>query len=115
MDENQELWREYDQKALSQPHLRRTEFSVKLNQSKLNISTDCGCGTGSDIEYLEQQGYQVHGFDINPDSIAICNERFSSKSLIDISQSPFESYDYPQTGIIIANSSLFFCKSRRVC
>ncbi len=108
MDENTEIWRQYYHKALSRPHSKRTEFAVRLNESNLKVATDCGCGTGSDIEYLDQQGYQVHGFDINPDSVAICTDRFGSKSLVDISESSFESFDYPKSGVVIANSSLFF-------
>jgi SAM-dependent methyltransferase len=108
MDENTEIWRQYYQKALSRPHSKRTEFAVRLNESNLKVATDCGCGTGSDIEYLDQQGYQVHGFDINPDSVAICRDRFGSKSLVDISECSFESFDYPKSGVVIANSSLFF-------
>ncbi len=108
MDENAEIWRQYYEKALSRPHSKRTEFAVRLNESNLKVTTDCGCGTGSDIEYLDKQGYQVHGFDINPDSVAICRDRFGSKSLVDISESSFESFDYPKSGVVIANSSLFF-------
>ncbi len=108
MDENTEIWRQYYQKALSRPHSKRTEFAVRLNESNLKVATDCGCGTGSDIEYLDQQGYQVYGFDINPDSVAICRDRFGSKPLVDISESLFESFDYPKSGVVIANSSLFF-------
>ncbi len=108
MDDNTEIWRQFYQKALSRPHSKRTEFAVRLNESNLKVATDCGCGTGSDSEYLDQQGYQVHGFDINPDSVAICRDRFGSKSLVEISESSFESFDYPKSGVVIANSSLFF-------
>ncbi len=72
MDENTEIWRQYYEKALSRPYSKRTEFAVRLIESSLKVATDCGCGTGHDIDYLEQQGFQVHGFDINPDSVAIC-------------------------------------------
>ena len=47
-------------------------------------------------------------FDINPNSVAICKDRFGSKSLVDIVESSFESFDYPKSGVVIANSSLFF-------
>lgn len=58
--------------------------------------------------YLEDQVFQVHGFDINSDSVAICRDRFGSKSLPDIVESSFESFEYPKSGVVIANSSLFF-------
>jgi len=111
MNENNEIWRQYYERALSRPHLKRSEFAVRLNESNLKVAIDCGCGTGSDIHYLEQQGYQVYGFDINSDSIAICNGRFEEKALVDICESSFESFDYPMCGVIIANSSLFFADS----
>ena len=60
MDDHSEIWRQYYQKALDKPHLKRTEFAMKLNESGLNVAIDCGCGTGSDISFLEQQGH--HGF-----------------------------------------------------
>lgn len=108
MVENDEIWRKYYKNALSRPHSKRTELAVKLNDSKSKVAIDCGCGTGSDIAYLEQCGYVVYGFDINPDSISICRDRFDSKSLIEITKSSFESFDYPKAGLVIANSSLFF-------
>ncbi len=108
MDKNAEIWRQFYEKALSRPHSKSTEFAVRLNESNLKVATDCGCGTGSDIRYLEQQGFRVHGFDINPDSVAICRDRFGSRSLVNISESSFESFDYPKSCVVIANSSLFF-------
>ncbi|PKF80339.1 SAM-dependent methyltransferase [Vibrio sp. vnigr-6D03] len=108
MDENTKNWRIFYKKALSRPHAKRTELATKLNESKTNVAIDCGCGTGSDIDYLEQQGYQVHGFDVNPDSIDICLNRFKEKPLVNIKESSFESYDFPCSGVVIANSSLFF-------
>ena len=108
MDEKSEIWRQYYEKALSRPHSKRTEFAVQVNESNLKVATDCGCGTGSDIQYLEQQGFRVHGFDINPDSVAICRDRFGLKPLVEISESSFESFDYPNSDVVIANSSLFF-------
>ncbi|MES9856900.1 MAG: class I SAM-dependent methyltransferase [Sedimenticola sp.] len=108
MDDNAEIWRQYYEKALSRPHSKRTELAAQLNESSLNTAIDCGCGTGSDIQYLEQQGYRVHGFDLNSDSISICRDRFGDKSFVEISESSFESFDYPKAGLVIANSSLFF-------
>jgi len=37
-----------------------------LNNSGNKVAIDCGCGSGSDIEYLSNQHYQVYGFDIIP-------------------------------------------------
>ncbi|MCG9782961.1 methyltransferase domain-containing protein [Vibrio brasiliensis] len=109
MEEDQ-IWNQYYQRALARPHAKRTEFAVRLNQSASKIAIDCGCGTGSDIEFLSSQGYQVYGFDINPDAMTICRDRFAGNPLIELSQSSFETYDYPSAGVIIANSSLFFAQ-----
>ncbi len=113
MDENTELLRKYYKQTLSRQHSKRTELAVKLNESNTKVAIDCGCGTGSDIEYLEQHCYRVHGFDSNPDSIAICRDRFGSKSLVEITESSFEFFDYPKAGVVIANSSLFFADPAR--
>jgi len=108
MDENTELWRQYYEKALNRNHNQRTEKAVTLNQSGVKVAIDCGCGTGCDITFLLQHGYRVHGFDINSDSVTICRDRFMDNAGIEISQNTFESFQYPQSGIILANSSLFF-------
>jgi len=110
MNETTEICRMYYEKSQSRPHSKRTELAVEFNASGVAVAIDCGCGTGGDIEYLSQQGCQVHGFDINPDSVAICRNRFADNARVDISESSFESFDYPQAGLVIANSSLFFAE-----
>ncbi|USH01291.1 class I SAM-dependent methyltransferase [Grimontia kaedaensis] len=108
MDENTENWRKYYEKALSRPHHPRTEFVVKSNGSSSKVAVDCGCGTGSDIAYLNEQGFDVFGFDVNEDSISICRERFDSIENVYLQQRSFESFNFETAGIVIANSSLFF-------
>lgn len=113
MDENSEIWRQYYERALSRSHSERTEFAIRLNKSSFKIAIDCGCGTGSDIQYLEQQGFQVVGFDINPDSVAICRDRFAAKPSIEIVECSFEDFVYPKSSVVIANSSFFFADPSR--
>ncbi|MCA3883149.1 class I SAM-dependent methyltransferase [Vibrio vulnificus] len=108
MDENTKNWRKYYEKALSRPHHPRTEFVVKSNESSSKIAIDCGCGTGSDIAYLNEQGFDVFGFDVNADSISICRDRFGSTNNVYLSQESFETFNFQSAGIVIANSSLFF-------
>ncbi|MFT2109742.1 class I SAM-dependent methyltransferase [Marinomonas sp. 2405UD68-3] len=108
MDENTDIWRKYYEKELLRPHSKRTAFAVTLNASNSQVAIDCGCGTGNDIEFLELCGYHVHGFDINPDAIAMCQDRFNMKPRVAITESSFESFVYPKAGVVIANSSLFF-------
>ncbi|WP_305856102.1 class I SAM-dependent methyltransferase [Balneatrix alpica] len=108
MEENTENWRQYYKKALSRPHHPRTELAVQSNESCSKVAIDCGCGTGSDIVYLSEQGFYVFGFDVNADSISICCDRFGSKNNVCLSQQSFETFDFPKSGVVIANSSLFF-------
>ncbi len=105
---NRENWRRFYQKALSRPHSPRTERAANLNISSTKVAVDCGCGTGSDIKYLNSQGYEVYGFDINPDSISICRDRFGGESHINVFQSSFSEFEYVDAGLIVANASLFF-------
>ncbi|WP_330959491.1 class I SAM-dependent methyltransferase [Photobacterium sp. 53610] len=104
----QNNWRQFYEKAIARKHAFATELAVKQNESGLNVAVDCGCGTGSDMAFLVQQGYQVHGFDINDESVAICHERFEHTPQVNVSQSTFEQFIYPQAGLIIAHASLFF-------
>ncbi|MGF1687588.1 class I SAM-dependent methyltransferase [Photobacterium japonica] len=108
MDKNAENWRQFYNKALRRPHTPRTERAITLNQSGSRIAVDCGCGTGSDIQFLASQDYTVHAFDINSDAITICRERFEAHAPIFLTQASFETFTYPQCGVLIANSSLFF-------
>jgi trans-aconitate methyltransferase len=108
MNKNAEKWRQYYEKALSKKHSPRTEFAVKINKSDCNIAVDCGCGTGSDIDYLIKHGYRVHGFDVNSESVSICRNRFDNHPLVSLSKASFEDYNYPTCGVVIANSSLYF-------
>ena len=105
---NRENWRKFYEKAINRQHSPRTERAVILNESSNKVAIDCGCGTGSDISYLNSQGYEVFGFDINPDSIAICRDRFGGESGIHVVQSSFSEFQYVNASLIIANASLFF-------
>ncbi|GAL33382.1 SAM-dependent methyltransferase [Vibrio maritimus] len=107
MDNHAEKWKRYYEKSLAKPHAKRTEFALSLNESGLQIAVDCGCGTGSDIGYLSSQGYQVFGFDINAEAVAICRNRFADDKLVEVSQDTFESFSYPNAGVVIAGASLF--------
>lgn len=110
MEANLESSRKYYEQSLSRPHYKRTERANELNKSALKTAIECGCGTGSDIKYLAEKGYKVFGFDINPDSVAICRERFDRYQNIHITESSFENFTYPKSDLIIANASLFFAE-----
>ena len=105
---NDKIWHQYYEKSLSKKHAPRTELAIKLNDSNMKVAIDVGCGTGSDTSYISKLGYQVQAFDINPESTAICNERFVNDPLVTITEASFENFMYPTCGVVIANSSLFF-------
>lgn len=92
---HRENWRKFYEKALNRPHSTRTERAVNIDASSIKVAIDCGCGTGSDIKYLTSQGYKIFGFDINPDSIAICRDRFGDESSVNVVQSSFVSLSIP--------------------
>ena len=73
------------------------------------IAIDCGCGAGRDIAYLLANGYIVHAFDIESDSILRCKKRFEGKDNVFLSQDSFNSFSYPFASLILADASLFFC------
>ena len=73
------------------------------------VAIDCGCGSGSDIAYLRDQGFTVHAFDVEEESIKICNERFKDDSQVFLSQDCFSSFNYPKSSLVVADASLFFC------
>lgn len=76
------------------------------------IAIDCGCGAGSDIAYLRGEGFIVHAFDIENESIKICNDRFKADSHVFLSQDSFSSFKYPKSSLIVADASLFFCPQK---
>jgi len=73
------------------------------------IAIDCGCGAGRDVAYLLANGFIVHAFDIETDSILRCKKRFEGKDNVFLSQDSFSSYSYPFASLILADASLFFC------
>ncbi len=73
------------------------------------IAVDCGCGAGADIAFLRDKGFTVHAFDIEEESIRLCRERFGNDENIHLSCASFNSFDYPQSTLLVADASLFFC------
>jgi SAM-dependent methyltransferase len=74
------------------------------------VAVDCGCGSGADIEYLRQQGFVVHAFDIDDEAVSISRDRFASDGNVILYQSSFEQFDFPENSLTVADSSLFFCR-----
>ena len=82
-------------------------LAIKLTEEP-KIAIDCGCGAGSDIEYLVKQDFTVYGFDIEKESISRCKERFSNNKVI-LSHDSFGTFNYPKASLVLADASLFFC------
>ncbi|WP_434362536.1 class I SAM-dependent methyltransferase [Parasalinivibrio latis] len=108
MTELEARWNAYYKNSVDVPHHPQTEDAARLNRSGNMTAIDCGCGIGADIYYLANLGYKVHGFDSHPEAVRTCREKFLENSAVSIVQSSFEDYTYPQTGLIVANSSLYF-------
>ena len=90
----------------------RTDFRFALSQVQTEkIAIDCGCGAGSNIKHLRNEGYTVHAFDIDPEAIALCNQRFDDDPNVFLSQDSFASFQYPSASLIVADASLFFCSA----
>lgn len=85
-------------------------FAVK-NVSEPKIAIDCGCGAGADINYLASNGFVVHGFDVEEESISRCKARFRDVDNVFLSKSSFKSFSYPQASLVAADASLFYCPS----
>jgi len=74
------------------------------------VAIDCGCGAGADIAFLRQHHFVVHAFDIEAESIQRCTQRFKDDTAVHLSQTSFDSFNYPSAGLIVADASLFFCR-----
>lgn len=79
----------------------------KVDNSRVAI--DCGCGAGSDIAFLRCNGFIVHAFDREQESIARCRKRFGDDKGVFLSQATFSTFEYPRASLIVADASLYFC------
>lgn len=109
MDQKVANWQAYFQKTEQRPYRPLLEAAVAADASGCKVAVDCGCGTGNDVAYLLEQGYQVHAFDQQADAIQICQRRFGDHSQLQLSEASFDQFQYPRAGLMVANSSLFFC------
>ena len=91
---------------------RDTRDDLKLGVAHVEsprIAIDCGCGAGSDIDFLRANGFTVHAFDIEPEAIARCKRRFGGDDSVLLSRDSFSTFNYPRASLIVADASLFFC------
>ena len=111
----QEIKEYYDITADRQTRAELLQAVALVNErdasvnSAPKIAIDCGCGAGADIAYLRNQGFVVHGFDLEAESIARCSARFTDDVDVHLSQASFNSFTYPAAVLITADARLFFC------
>jgi len=92
----------------------RKDLRLAVNLVEGNkIAVDCGCGAGSDIAFLRSEGFLVYAFDIEEESILRCKKRFENDRDVWLSQASFDSYNYPNVSLIVADASLFFCSEQK--
>ncbi|WP_260681610.1 class I SAM-dependent methyltransferase [Aliiglaciecola sp. M165] len=84
------------------------KLASDLSVSK-KVAIDCGCGSGSDIGFLLDEGFEVYAFDIEEYAIELCKRRYSRNSKVHLNIATFYDYAYPKTNLFVADSSLFFC------
>ncbi len=103
-------WQQYYARVSAQPHRKLTAMALQALDPELSkTALDCGCGTGSDIAYLLEQGFDVHGFDVRQEPLDVCRQRFSGSPRLQLTQADFSDFCYSPVSFVIANSSLFFC------
>ena len=89
----------------------REEWRVAVkNVSEPKVAIDCGCGAGSDINYLVENDFTVYGFDVEEESISRCKSRFEGIDSVTLSRSTFRNFDYPKASLVMADASLFFAQ-----
>ncbi|WP_444924369.1 class I SAM-dependent methyltransferase [Microbulbifer sp. DLAB2-AF] len=76
------------------------------------VAVDCGCGAGSDIAYLRSNNFTVHAFDIENESISRCRKRFKDDEQVILSRDSFNTFHYPESSLVVADASLFFCPEK---
>lgn len=103
----------YLEKSLSvevYPPLKR---ALELVGNRLpKVAVDAGCGAGRDAMYMVEHGYTVHAYDKSDAAILRLKEvggRYIDNTLFPKACS-FEQFVYPQSAIVNACSSLFFCE-----
>ncbi len=101
---------QYYDKTQHFSHRPKTETAVNLDKTDIKVAIDLGCGSGRDIAFLLNHDYCVHAVDINPDSIRHCTTTFPNEETLHLTESSFESYHYPRSSLVVANSSLFFAQ-----
>ncbi|MDC0853510.1 class I SAM-dependent methyltransferase [Candidatus Pelagibacter sp.] len=85
----------------------KSNFKDKLNKKILEI----GCGTGNNISFLAENGFDAYGFDASKTAIEYAKKKLKQKKLIsNVFVNTFNNYKYKKTffDAVIDRSSLTF-------
>lgn len=91
------------------PHLRMALEVVDSDLPKMAV--DVGCGSGRETLFLLEHGYNVYAYDISDVAISRLNEvagKHMNETLF-THACRFDEFEYPESSVINACSSLFFC------
>ncbi|PMR75826.1 class I SAM-dependent methyltransferase [Billgrantia endophytica] len=91
------------------PHLKMALDVVDASLPK--VSVDVGCGAGRDALFLAERGFTVYAYDKSDAAIA-CLSKMGGSYLNETlfpQVCSFEKFEYPESSLISACSSLFFC------
>ena len=77
-------WEEMNTEVADLRTLERVELSSKLLTKKQGRLLDVGCGRGISSEILSKMGFQVEGFDISPEAVAVAKKSGIDAWLFDI-------------------------------
>lgn len=78
------------------------------------IAVDCGCGTGTDAMLLLERGFLVHAFDIDRPALALTRARVGDDPRLRLECESFERFEFPESDLVNASDSLFFCSSSAI-
>ncbi|MCC5811871.1 MAG: class I SAM-dependent methyltransferase [Ectothiorhodospiraceae bacterium] len=91
------------------PHLR---IALEVVDASLPmVAVDIGCGAGRDTVFLAERGFTVYAYDKSDAAIARLSEtgRIYLNETLFPQVCSFEQYEYPESTLVSACSSLFFC------
>ena len=86
------------------------KYAISIcNREKIAIV--CECGSGSDIDFLLQYGFKIHGFDSEEEAFLICEQRLDRYHTVFLYKETFDSFNFPTASLVVTDKSLLFCST----